>query len=96
MMSNEERLVYMANQIARNFATMGEGRAAAATADHIVSFWDPRMKAQILAQYESGTAALTPIAAEAIAHLGDHHKPTAQTSATEFNAVNEVGHSDAG
>lgn len=96
MMSNEERLVYMVNQIARNFATMGEGQAAAATADHIVSFWDPRMKAQILARHESGSAQLTPIAAEAIAHLRDHDKPTAQTPATQFNAVDEAGHSDAG
>ena len=47
-MGTEERLVYMANQIARNFAVMGEG-AAAATADHIAKFWDPRMRARILA-----------------------------------------------
>lgn len=96
MMSNQERLVYMINQIARNFATMGEGRAAAATADHIVSFWDPRMRSQILAQYERNNADLTPIAAKAIARLREHDKPSAQTPATAFNAVNEAGHSDAG
>ena len=49
MMSNLERLVYMANQIARNFEAIGHDAAAAATADHIASFWDPRMKAQIFA-----------------------------------------------
>ena len=48
MMSTEERLVYMANQIARNFAASGDG-AAAATADHIAKFWDPRMRGRILA-----------------------------------------------
>lgn len=96
MMSNEERLVYMVNQIARNFATMGERTAVAATADHIVSFWDPRMKAQIVARHESGDADLTPIAAQAIAHIRDHAKPTGQTPATQFNAVDEAGHSDAG
>lgn len=47
MMGTEERLVYMANQIARNFASMGEG-AAGATADHIAKFWDPRMRRRIL------------------------------------------------
>ena len=48
MMNTEERLVYMGNQIAREFAAMGEG-AVAATADHIAKFWDPRMRARILA-----------------------------------------------
>ena len=46
MMSTEERLVYMANQIAREFARTGD--PAAATADHIAKFWDPRMRARIL------------------------------------------------
>ncbi|MDX3900239.1 MAG: formate dehydrogenase subunit delta [Sphingobium sp.] len=96
MMSNDERLVYMVNQIARNFATMGEGPAATATADHIASFWDPRMKARILAKYQSGDAELTAIAARAIAQLRDHGAPPAQTAATQFNAVGEAGHSDAG
>jgi formate dehydrogenase subunit delta len=46
MMGTEERLVYMANQIAREFALVGD--PAAATADHIGKFWDPRMRARIL------------------------------------------------
>src|SRR6266704_3608311 len=49
MMGTEERLVYMANQIARNFAAMGDDAATAATADHIARFWEPRMRARILA-----------------------------------------------
>ena len=61
-----ERLTYMANQIARNFAAQGEDEAVAATADHIVKFWDPRMKAQI-AQCEG--QGLCPIAARAFAKL---------------------------
>ncbi len=47
MMGTEERLVYMANQIARNFAAGDD--AIAATADHIARFWDPRMRGRILA-----------------------------------------------
>jgi hypothetical protein len=45
MMSPEDRLVYMANQIARNLAAQGEDAAVLAVADHIGAFWDPRMKA---------------------------------------------------
>ena len=39
----------MADQIARNFAAQGEEEAVKATAQHIRDFWDPRMKAAILA-----------------------------------------------
>lgn len=61
-----ERLIYMANQIARNFAAQGEETAIAATADHIEKFWDPRMKAQLQA---GGGEQLSPIAARALARL---------------------------
>ena len=46
MMNSEERLVYMANQIARELARTAD--PAAATADHIAKFWDPRMRARLL------------------------------------------------
>jgi len=57
------RLRYMADQIAKNFAVLGEKQAVAATADHLARFWDPRMRAQILADDRS---ALSPIAAAAV------------------------------
>jgi len=60
------RLRYMARQIARNFAALDEDAAAAATADHIAKFWDPRMKAQLLADER---AALDPLVAAALARL---------------------------
>ena len=63
MMSTEEKLVYMANQIAREFAAMGEG-AAEATADHIAKFWEPRMRAHILVG-DAGQLGLSDIAARA-------------------------------
>ena len=44
VMSTTDRLVYMAHQIARNLASLGEAQAAEALADHLRSFWDPRMK----------------------------------------------------
>jgi formate dehydrogenase subunit delta len=59
-------LHYMANQIARNLAAGGEDAAIAATAKHIIDFWDPRMKAAILA---SDQGPLSPIARAAVARL---------------------------
>ena len=61
-----ETLIYMANQIARNLAAQGDEVAIAMTHQHILDFWDPRMKAQILA---SDACGLSPIAAGAIARL---------------------------
>ncbi|QEA17046.1 formate dehydrogenase subunit delta [Novosphingobium ginsenosidimutans] len=56
----------MANQIARNLAAQGEDAAIAATAQHIRDFWDPRMKAAIIAV---DPAPLEPIARAAIERL---------------------------
>lgn len=42
------KLIHMANQIARNFAALGDEAAIAATAEHIRKFWDPRMKAALV------------------------------------------------
>jgi formate dehydrogenase subunit delta len=61
-----ERLRYMAEQIARNFAAQGEDAAIAATADHLAKFWDPRMRAQLLAD---DRAALSPVVAAAVEQL---------------------------
>jgi len=63
-----EKLVMMANQIARNVAVRGEEEAVAATADHIRRFWDPRMRAGILG-YLAGGGTLDPIAEAAVRRL---------------------------
>lgn len=60
-----DRLTYMANQIARNLAPQGEA-AAELTFQHIRDFWDPRMKAAILA---CSRDKLDPIARNAIEKL---------------------------
>ena len=60
------RLAYMANQIARNLEPRGHDEAVAEAATHIIKFWDPRMKATMLAGDRS---LLTPIAAEAMAKV---------------------------
>lgn len=90
-------LRYMANQIAQNLASMNSDRAVLATADHINKFWEPRMKAQIFADIEGeGRSALSPIALAAIEHLAAGASPRSQTRTTEFNGVDEIGHSDGG
>ena len=65
---NLAHLTYMANQIARNFAAQGDEVAAAATAQHLKLFWDPRMKAEIL---DGDRAGLEPIAKAAVELLKD-------------------------
>jgi formate dehydrogenase subunit delta len=61
-----ERLNQMANQIAINLAIQGEAQAVDATFQHLKDFWDPRMKAAILA---SDRAGLSPIAKAAVERL---------------------------
>jgi len=55
-----DKLVYMANQIGKFFASQGREQAVAGTADHIKKFWDPRMRAEIFAHLEKGGAGLDP------------------------------------
>lgn len=64
-----EKLVYMANQIGKFFAAQGDEAAIAGIADHLKKFWDPRMRAQILAHVDAGGAGLDPNVAAALAKL---------------------------
>lgn len=63
-----ERLISMANQIARFFESQ-PGDAASQTADHLKSFWDPRMRAALSRHLQNGGAGLSPIASAAAARL---------------------------
>ncbi|MBS0476263.1 MAG: formate dehydrogenase subunit delta [Proteobacteria bacterium] len=56
----------MANQIARNLAAQGEAAAIEATRQHLADYWDPRMKAAIIAADGAG---LDPIARAAVERL---------------------------
>jgi len=64
-----DRLVYMANQIGKFFASQGGDKAVAGTADHIRKFWDPRMRAGIFAHLEAGGEGLDPMVRQAIEQL---------------------------
>ena len=78
-MSTSDKLIYMANQIARFFESQGPDKAVAGTAEHIKKFWDPRMRAQIVAHIKAGGAGLDPVARSAIEQLPDM-KPTASAA----------------
>ena len=64
-----DKLVYMANQIGKFFAGQGEEKAVPLIADHLEKFWDPRMRAAIVAHLDAGGNGLDPLAREAIKKL---------------------------
>ncbi|MGO9703164.1 MAG: formate dehydrogenase subunit delta [Xanthobacteraceae bacterium] len=66
-----DKLIYMANQIGKFFASQGTEKAAVGTADHIKKFWDPRMRAQIIAHLQAGGAGLDPAVRAAIESLAE-------------------------
>lgn len=81
-----DRLVYMANQIAREFSSQHPGEAAQATYDHLWHFWDPRMRSMILDHHAAGGSGLSDVAREAITKLQrSSGQPRPVTKATEFN-----------
>ena len=86
-MKSRGHLVYMANQIARNFAIRGDAGAAAATADHIAAFWDPSMTAELLADGQG----LNGIALSAIELLRHAPRPAHQTRATTLRGGSDAG-----
>lgn len=49
-----EKLVTMANQIGAFFASQKGDEAIHGIADHFKKFWDPRMRAALLAHFEAG------------------------------------------
>ena len=67
--TTDERLIYMANQIARFFASQKHDTAVAGCSEHIAKFWDPRMRQHIRAHLAAGGAGLDPLAREAVAAL---------------------------
>jgi len=64
-----DRLIYMANQIGKFFASQGADKAVPGIAEHIRKFWDPRMKSAILAHLDRGGEGLDPSVRDAIATL---------------------------
>ncbi len=74
-MAQPDKLVTMANQIARNLAVQGEDKVAALTADHIARFWDPRMRLAII-KYVAGGGKLSSDARAAVLLLSKSREQT--------------------
>jgi formate dehydrogenase subunit delta len=60
-MTTDDKLIYMANQIADFFAAQGEARAVPGIANHINQFWTPHMRAQFLTLAEAREINLVPL-----------------------------------
>jgi len=63
--STATKLVYMANQIATFFHSQPKSEAAAAVADHINQFWEPRMRLQFFEILEQNDHGFDPLVIEA-------------------------------
>jgi formate dehydrogenase subunit delta len=84
-----DKLVYMANQIAREFSSQRPHDAVEATWDHLWHFWDPRMRMMIVDHLQAGGTGLSDIARGAVAKLADDAEPAPVTKATEFNSPDQ-------
>jgi formate dehydrogenase subunit delta len=80
-----DRLVYMANQIARELGSQRPDDPVGATWDHLWHFWDPRMREMILAHLAAGGEGLSETARAAVARLAAPVEPEPRTKATKFN-----------
>jgi formate dehydrogenase subunit delta len=70
-----EKLSMMANQIGAFFKAQSEAEAPAAIADHLKKFWDPLMRADLIAHWEKGGDGLDPAVRKAVELLKGQLKP---------------------
>lgn len=89
------KLVRMANQIASFFRSYPEEEAAAGVHDHIVAFWSPVMRRDLLACAEVKGAGLDPLVQRAMHEIGKGLSPTKRV-ASGPDEVGQLGASDAG
>ena len=71
-----DRLIYMANQIAMFFQSYPEEQAIAATVDHLLKFWDPRMRKELASIVEKGGEGLSAIALAAARQIAAAAPPS--------------------
>jgi formate dehydrogenase subunit delta len=64
-----DKLVYMANQIGKFFTSQSDEKAVPLIVDHLVKFWDPRMRKAIIAHLAAGGSGLDPAVRKAVASL---------------------------
>lgn len=67
----EDKIAHMANQIATFFSAKPPEVAARGVAEHVNAFWDPRMRAKLIALLAAGGAGL----AESVRQAGPAIRP---------------------
>lgn len=67
--SPHDKLIYMANQIARFMESKPHSEGVALLASHINDFWEPRMRRQLFAVIDAGGAGLRPLVLEAAPNI---------------------------
>jgi formate dehydrogenase subunit delta len=67
-----DKLAHMANQIGRFFVTQKREDAVAGITDHLLKFWDPRMRRTIIAHLDDPDVRLDPPVHAAVVRLKGH------------------------
>lgn len=81
MSAQAGKLVRMANGIAAFFRPYPEREAVAGTRDHIVAFWTPAMRADLLAHWRAGAGEIDPLVVEALRTMPGGDSPVAKATA---------------
>lgn len=71
-MSPDDKLVYMANQIATFFDSQPEAERIDGVAAHLKDFWSPAMRARLLEIIDSGASGPRPLVVAAAERLRRH------------------------
>ncbi|MEQ1576933.1 MAG: formate dehydrogenase subunit delta [Hyphomicrobium sp.] len=70
-----DKLVMMANQIAKNLEIQGQDRAVEEMSSHIRKYWEPRMRETMLAYVREDGSALNPLAMKSLQAIWPDLKP---------------------
>ena len=65
-MSEGNKIIRMANQIATFFHSQPASEGPGGVATHINKFWEPRMRRQFFAFVEAGDSGIAPLVEEAL------------------------------
>ena len=93
-LTNDDKLVRMANQIASFFRTYPEDEAVAGIHKHIEAFWTPKMRRALAAYGPTEGSGLDPLALEAIS--GNPVAESPVRAGTRDPHLQGAGASDAG
>lgn len=88
-MSGSEHLVQMANDIGNYFRAQPKREdAITGIANHIKSFWTPRMRTKLFAELEHGDAGLDELPLEAVRRLREAEPKTQPKAAPKVEPKN--------